>query len=204
VELCAEALRLGDLLYTLMPGEAEVCGLQALMLLNHSRRAARVDRHGRSVLLADQDRRLWDRTQIDAGLALLRRAALTGSVGQYWLQAAIVAEHARAVSADDTDWVRICELYDSLVAVTRSSPVVQLNRSIAVSMADGPAAGLALLGPLSTQLDGYLYYHSARADMYRRLGEDEQAAAAYRRALQLATNDVQRAALHGRLEDLIA
>ncbi|WP_322763379.1 RNA polymerase sigma factor, partial [Frankia sp. Cr2] len=164
-ELCTEALHLGDLLHTLMPAESEICGLQALMLLNHSRRHARVDQAGGAVLLPDQDRGLWDRSEIDAGMALLRRAARDGSVGQYWLQAAIVAEHARADAARETDWARICLLYESLVALTRS-PVVRLNQSIAVSMADGPAAGLALLEPLASHLDRYLYFHSARADMH--------------------------------------
>jgi RNA polymerase sigma-70 factor, ECF subfamily len=201
-ELCAEALRIGELLHTLMPGESEVCGLQALMLLNHSRRNARVDRSGDSILLPDQDRRLWDRSEIDAGLALLRRAARDGSVGQYWLQAAIVAEHARAGTAAATDWARICVLYESLVALTRS-PVVELNRSIAVSMADGPGAGLRLLEPLAAQLGGYVYFHSARADMHRRLGDRAQAEAAYRRAVELAVNDVQRASLHRSLDQLI-
>jgi RNA polymerase sigma-70 factor, ECF subfamily len=197
-ELCAEALRLGDLLLSLMPGETEVCGLQALMLLNHSRRHARVDSAGDFVLLPDQDRRLWDAAEIDTGIALLRRAARAGSVGQYWLQAAIVAEHARAARPEETDWPRICRLYESLVALTRS-PVVELNRSIAVSMADGPAAGLRLLEPLAPQLDGYVYFQAARADMHRRLGERATAEAACRRALSLATNDVQRAALRRRL-----
>lgn len=201
-ELCAEALRIGELLQMLMPGESEVCGLQALMLLNHSRRNARVDRSGDSVLLADQNRRLWDSAEIDAGLALLRRAARNGSVGQYWLQAAIVAEHARASTAAATDWARICVLYESLVALTRS-PVVELNRSIAVSMADGPGAGLRLLEPLAAHLDGYVYFHSAQADMHRRLGDRARAEAAYRRAVELAVNDVQRASLHRSLDQLI-
>jgi RNA polymerase sigma-70 factor (ECF subfamily) len=197
-ELCAEALRLGALLHELMPGEPEVCGLQALMLLNHSRRDARLDTDGAAVGLAKQDRRRWDRGEIDGGLALLRRAARMGSVGQYWLQAAIVAEHARAGTADATDWHRICRLYEHLLTLT-SSPVVRLNHAIAVSMAEGPDAGLGLLSPLDGLLDGYVYLHSARADMYERLGDMRHARAAYRRALELAANDVERAALHRRL-----
>jgi RNA polymerase sigma-70 factor (ECF subfamily) len=200
-DVCAEALRVGELLCQLMPGEPEVLGLQALMLLDHSRRDARVDAAGAMVLLADQDRRHWDRAEIDAGLVLLRRAARTGSVGQYWLQAAIVAEHARAPTAAATDWRRICRLYESLVELTRS-PVAALNRAIAVSMAEGPAAALRLLLPLASRLDGYVYYHSACADMHRRLGARAEAEAAYQRAVELAANDVQRAALSARLAEL--
>lgn len=202
-ELCAEALRLGDLLHQLMPGEPEVLGLQALMLLDHSRRHARVDDSGGIVLLADQDRRLWDTANIDEGIALLRKAARLGRAGQYWLQAAIVSEHARAPSGEVKDWRRICRLYDSLAALTRS-PVVELNRAIAVSMAEGPAAGLRLLESLAGRLDGYVYFHSARADMYRRLGARAEAGAAYRRAAALAGNDMQRAALTARLDEVSA
>jgi RNA polymerase sigma-70 factor (ECF subfamily) len=197
-ELCAEALRLGALLHALMPGEPEVCGLQALMLLNHSRRHTRLDASGAAVGLADQDRGRWDRTEIDSGLALLRRAVRIGSVGQYWLQAAIVAEHARARTPAATDWPRICRLYEHLLTLTRS-PIVRLNHAIAVSMADGPAAGLQLLSPLDVHLTGYVYLHSARADMYERLGDVQHAQSAYHRALELAANDVERAALHRRL-----
>jgi RNA polymerase sigma-70 factor (ECF subfamily) len=202
-ELCAEALRLGDLLHQLMPGEPEVLGLQALMLLAHSRRRARVDDAGNLVLLPDQDRRRWDTANIDEGIALLRKAARQGPVGQYWLQAAIVSEHARAPSAEAKDWRRICRLYDSLAELTRS-PVVELNRAIAVSLAEGPAAGLRLLEPLAWRLDGYVYFHSARADMYRRFGARDEARAAYRRAVALAGNDVQRAALTARLGEVSA
>jgi len=198
-ELCDEALRLGALLHTLMPSEPEVSGLQALMLLNHARRAARTDPAGDLVLLPDQDRSQWNTGEIEAGLALLRRAARAGSVGQYWLQAAIVAEHARAPTAEATDWPRICRLYDHLLSVTRSR-IVALNRAIAVSFADGPAAGLRLLEPLSAQLDGYVYLHVARADMHRRLGNRAASAAAYQRAYVLAANDVQRAALSRQLD----
>jgi RNA polymerase sigma-70 factor (ECF subfamily) len=201
--LSAEALRVGELLCRLMPGEPEVLGLHALMLLNHSRRHARVDASGAMVLLADQDRTLWDRTDIERGLALLRRGTRTGSVGQYWLQAAIVAEHAHPATAESTDWPRICRLYDVLVDLT-GSPVVALNRAIAVSMATGPADGLRLLDPLVAQLNGYLYYHVAAADMHRRLGANAAAAQSYRRALDLATNDVQRAALSTRLDEVSA
>jgi RNA polymerase sigma-70 factor (ECF subfamily) len=202
-ELCAEALRLGALLSELMPGEPEVLGLYALMLLSHSRRRARTDGSGGMVLLADQDRRRWEQPKIDRGLALVRQAARVGSVGQYWLQAAIVAEHVRAPSVDDTDWAHVCRLYDSLLDLTRSA-VVALNRAIAVSMIEGPEAGLRLLEPVAGELDGYVYFHSSRADLYRRAGEQWRARAAYRRALELATNEVQRAALDARLEELAA
>ncbi len=201
--LSAEAMRIGELLCRLMPGEPEVLGLQALMLLNHSRRHARVAPSGAMVVLAEQDRRLWDRAEIERGLALLRQGTRNGSVGQYWLQAAIVAEHANPDTAQATDWDRICRLYDLLFDLTRS-PVVQLNRAIAVSMAHGPAAGLRLLEPLAAHLDGYVYFHSATADMHRRLGANTEAAQSYRRALDLTTNDVQRAALNTRLHEVTA
>jgi RNA polymerase sigma-70 factor, ECF subfamily len=200
-DLCREGLRLGELLCHLMPTEPEVLGLRALMLLHHSRRHARVDGSGAMILMPDQDRGLWDRAEVDEGVALIHRAAQIGSVGQYWLQAAIVAEHAGAPTAEMTDWDRICGLYRSLVELTRS-PVVELNRAIAVSMAQGPEAGLRLLAPLSTQLDGYVLYHSAGADMHRRLGDYPEAATAYRRAVELADNDVQRAALSARLAEV--
>jgi RNA polymerase sigma-70 factor (ECF subfamily) len=200
-ELCAEALRLGALLHALMPAEPEVSGLQALMLLHHSRRDARLDEAGAAVGLSDQDRGRWDRSAIDESMALLRRAARSGSVGQYWLQAAIVAEHARAVTAEATDWPRICRLYEHLMALT-TSPVVRLNHAIAVSMADGPATGLRLLAPLEVPLDGYVYLHVALADMHDRLGDAERARAAYERALALSANDVQRAALSRRFSSL--
>jgi RNA polymerase sigma-70 factor (ECF subfamily) len=198
-DLCREALRLGQLLSGWMPAEPEVLGLYALMLLNHSRRRTRVDGDGSMVLLPDQNRRRWDRAEIDAGLALLRRGAQAGSVGQYWLQAAIVAEHARARTAAATDWEQICRLYASLVALTRS-PVVALNQAIAESIAHGPAAGLRLLEPLRARLHDYPYFHSAAADMHRRLGNRSEAASAYRRALQLTPNDSQRTALTARLD----
>jgi len=188
-ELCAEALRLGALLHALMPAEPEVSGLRALMLLNHSRRDARLDEAGAAVGLSDQDRGRWDRAEIDESMALLRRAARSGSVGQYWLQAAIVAEHARAATAEATDWPRICRLYEHLLALTKS-PVVRLNH--------GPAAGIRLLAPLEEPLDGYVYLHIALADMHDRLGDAERTRAAYGRALALSANDVQRAALRQR------
>ena len=198
-ELCDEALRLGALLPRAHAGRARGERTRGAHLLNHARRSARTDPNGDRVLLAEQGRSRWDANEIEAGLALLRRAAHSGSVGQYWLQAAIVAEHARAATAEETNWPRICQLYEHLLTVTRSL-IVALNRAIAVSMADGPAAGLRLLEPLTEQLDSYLYLHAARADMHRRLGNTAAATAAYRRAHDLADNDVQRAALGRRLD----
>ncbi len=199
-DLCAEALRLGRVLAGLMPDEPEILGLQALMLLQDSRRDARTDADGRLVLLADQDRGRWDRTAIGAAVALLDRAVELGPPGPYVLQAAIAAEHAHAPAAADTDWRRIAGLYARLGAVA-PSPVVELNRAVAVAMADGPAAGLALVDALSG-LDGYHLLHATRADLLRRLGRDADALAAYGRALELVSNPVERAFLEGRVAEL--
>jgi RNA polymerase sigma-70 factor (ECF subfamily) len=198
-ELCAEAIRLTRILASIMPGEPEVLGLLALMLLHDSRRAARVDATGKLVLLEDQDRSLWDREQIAEGTALVRRV-LAAPPGPYAIQAAIAAEHARAASAADTDWARIRRLYDWLLAV-QPSPVVELNRAVAVAMAEGPARGLELIDELDA-LDGYPLLHSSRADLLRRLGRREEAAAAYARAVELTTNPVQRSFLERRLAEL--
>jgi RNA polymerase sigma-70 factor (ECF subfamily) len=196
-ELCDEAIRLGRVLTALMPDEPEALGLLALMLLHHSRRDSRLDASGDLVLLEDQDRSLWRRDELDEGLALAERA---GAAAPYAIQAAIAAEHARAKRAEDTDWRRIAALYDRLEA-SAPSPVVTLNRAVAVAMADGPEDGLALLDELAEtgQLDDYRLLHSARADLLRRLGRDADAAAAYRRALELATNPVERRFLERRL-----
>jgi RNA polymerase sigma-70 factor (ECF subfamily) len=197
-ELCDEAIRLGRVLVELMPDEPEARGLLALMLLSHSRRDARVDEHGDMVLLEDQDRSLWHRDELEQGLAL---AAPPGEgAGEYGLQAAIAAEHARAARAEDTDWARIASLYQSLTAVNRSA-VVELNRAVAVAMADGPARGLRLLDELeaSGRLGDYHLLHSARAALLARIGRDPEAAVAYGRALALATNPVERRFLERRL-----
>ena len=196
-ELCDEAIRLGRVLTALMPDEPEALGLLALMLLHNSRRDARLDAAGDLVLLEDQDRSLWRRDELEEGLALAGRA---GVAAPYAIQAAIAAEHARAELAEDTDWRRIAALYDRLEA-SAPSPVVTLNRAVAVAMADGPERGLELLDGLAErgELDDYRLLHSARADLLRRLGRDAAAAAAYARALELATNPVERRFLERRL-----
>jgi RNA polymerase sigma-70 factor, ECF subfamily len=199
-ELCAEAIRLARLLATIMPREPEVQGLAALMLLQDSRRLARLDEHGGLVLLADQDRSLWDRDEIAEGLVLVRRASAHQPPGPYTLQAAIAAEHARAASSAATDWTRIRRLYDWL-AFVQPSPVVELNRAVAVAMTEGTERGLELIGGIEG-LDSYQHLHSARADLLRRAGRREEAVAAYGRALDLATNPVERAFLTKRLAQL--
>jgi RNA polymerase sigma-70 factor, ECF subfamily len=202
-DLAAEAVRLGRLLAELLPDEPEVLGLLALMLLTDARRAARTTADGDLVLLADQDRSRWDRDGIAEGTALLRRAVAAEPVGPYTLQAAIAATHARAPRAEATDWDRIVGLYD-LLARADPSPVVELNRAVAVAMRDGPAAGLALVDDLlgRGQLDGYHLAHAARADLLARLGRTAEARAAYRRAMALAGQEPERRFLQGRLAEL--
>ena len=195
-ELCSEAIRLARVLRALMPDEAEVRGLLSLMLLQDSRRDARTDASGRLVLLEEQDRSLWDRGEIDEGLALLAGAG----GGAYALQAGIAAEHARAHAPEETDWPRIARLYERL-AEAAPSPVVDLNRAVAVAMAEGPARGLELVDDLDG-LDGYHLFHAARADLLRRLGRGEEAAAAYHRALELAGQPAQRDFLRRRLAEV--
>ena len=194
-ELCAEAIRLAVLLATLMPDEAEVHGLHALLLLQDARRDARI-RDGGLVLLEQQDRSLWDRDEIAQGRLALERALALRAPGPYQLQAGIAAAH----SEDESDWVRISLLYRRLAELA-PSPVVDLNRAVAVAMADGPAAGLALVDRVAG-LDDYYLLHSARADLLRRLGRTGEAAAAYGRALELAPSDVERDFLRGRLSEL--
>jgi RNA polymerase sigma-70 factor (ECF subfamily) len=204
-ELCAEAIRLGRALGELMPDEAEVSGLLALMLLHDSRRAARVTADGAPVLLADQDRTRWDRAEIAEGAALVNRALRLGKAGPYQLQAAIAALHAEAVTAEGTDWPQIAELY-RLLALASPSPVVELNRAAAVAMADGPERGLELIDrpEIAGALDGYIWLHAARADLLRRLDRRSQARAAYSRALALTDNRAERAYLEGRLAEVCA
>jgi RNA polymerase sigma-70 factor (ECF subfamily) len=199
-ELCEEAIRLGKLLAVLMPDEAEVLGLLSLMLLQDSRRDARVGAAGELVLLEDQDRSRWNRARIGEGVRMLERAMTRRRPGAYQLQAAIAALHAQAASSDDTDWQQIAALYGRLEELT-GSPVVSLNKAVAVAMAWGPDAGLDAVEGL-TGLDGYHLYHATRADLLRRLERAEEAGLAYRRALELATNPVERRFLERRLEEV--
>jgi RNA polymerase sigma-70 factor (ECF subfamily) len=206
-ELCVEAIRLARLVAELMLEQPECTGLLALLLLQDSRRDARVSPDGSLVLLEAQDRDRWDRAEIAEGLALVD-VALLAAVGRgtrsgpYVLQAAIAAGHARAPRAEDTDWPAIARLYDALV-VEVPTPVVELNRAVAVAMADGPGAGLALVEVLGAQgeLDGYHLFHATRADLLRRLGRRADASRAYERALGLATNRAERAFLARRLAE---
>jgi RNA polymerase sigma-70 factor, ECF subfamily len=196
-ELCAEAIRLARVLRSLMPDEPEVAGLLALMLLQDSRRDARTGPDGELVLLEVQNRGLWDREQIEEGLGLVERLP----PGPYALQAAIAAQHARAVSPEATDWARIADLYALLARVT-PSPVVELNRAVAVAMAEGEERGLELMAPLEDELDGYHLLHAARADLLRRLGRNAEAAASYARSLELTRQPAERAFLEGRLAEV--
>jgi RNA polymerase sigma-70 factor (ECF subfamily) len=199
-DLCDEAIRLGKLLAVLMPDEAEALGLLALMLLQDSRRDARTGSDGELVLLEEQDRELWDRPRIDEGLRVLDHALAFRRPGPYQLQAAIAALHARAQSPEETDWTQIAALYSELERRT-GSPVIALNRAVAVAMAEGPEQGLRLAETISG-LDGYHLFHATRADLLRRLERHAEAAAAYRRALDLATNPVERAFLERRLGEV--
>ena len=202
-ELCAEAVRLGRVLAELMPDEGEALGLLALLLLHDARREGRVGPGGELVLLEDQDRSRWDRAKIHEGIKLLDQAIRRGPAGPYRLQACIAALHAVAPTAEATDWRRIILLYDQLMAVS-GSPVVALNRAVAVAMVEGPAAGLDLMDTLaaSGSLDSYHLLHAARGDLLRRLGRAPEAAAAYRRALELATNPVEQTFLTHRLSEV--
>jgi RNA polymerase sigma-70 factor (ECF subfamily) len=201
-DLCAEAIRLGRVLIELLP-EPEAMGLLALMLLQESRRAARTSRDGDLVLLDDQDRSLWNRAQIAEGAALVERALSTRRFGPYTLQAAIAAVHAEAPDAAATDWAQIVGLYDVLARV-EPSPVVALNRAVAVAMCDGPLAGLALIDAILArgELADYHLAHSARADMCRRLGRTAEARAAYQQALVLTRQEPERRFLERRLREL--
>jgi RNA polymerase sigma-70 factor, ECF subfamily len=194
VDLAAEAIRLGDALAGLMPDEPEAYGLLALMLLNDARREARFD-HGELVLLPDQDRSLWDASEIARGRELLDRALALGGRGSYVIQAAIASLHIE----ETQDWPEIVALYSELLRLT-GSPVVAMNRAIAVAEAKGPEAGLALVDGLD--LDGYQYFHSTRADLLRRLGRADEARAAFERALELTHAEPERRFLQRRIRDL--
>jgi RNA polymerase sigma-70 factor (ECF subfamily) len=202
-DLCAEAIRLGRLLVTLMPDEPEVYALLALMLLHDARRDART-RDGELVLLAEQDRSRWDRAAIDEGVRLLDRSIRLKAdreAGAYQLQAAVAALHAGAPSSEGTDWAEIADLYAALERV-HGTPVVRLNRAAAVAMAEGPEAGLRLVDGVGDELAEFHPFHAARADLLRRAGRRDEAAAAYRRAVALCANAVERRFLEGRLAEL--
>ncbi len=201
-DLSGEAIRLGRVLSRLMP-EPEVLGLLGLMLLHESRRQARTTPQGDLVLLEDQDRTLWNRAQIAEGSALVERTLSSGGFGPYTLQAAIAAVHANASSASETDWQEIVALYDLLLRL-QPSPVVELNRAVAVAMHDGPRAGLALIDTILERGDlaGYHLAHAARADLYRRLLQKEEARASYAQALRLARQEQERRFLERRLAEL--
>jgi RNA polymerase sigma-70 factor, ECF subfamily len=202
-DLCGDGIRLGRMLVDLLPGEAEAMGLLALMLLQDSRRAARIDDRGRIMLLAHQDRTRWDRNEIHEGLDLLTRALVIGRPGPYQIQAAIAAVHADASKAEETDWAEIVALYDQLIAID-PSPVIHLNRAVAVSMTTGPAAALELVDRLAAQgsLDEYHLLHATRGAFLRRLDRREDTLDAYRRALDLATNPVDRLFLQEEIASL--
>ena len=197
-ELLDEAIRLAKLLAVLMPDDADTLGLLALMLLQDARRRARVDADGALVLLEEQDRDLWDQGRIDEGRRVLARALALRVAGPYQLQAAVASLHAE----DETDWRQVAALYGRLAELA-PSPVVELNRAVAVAMAEGPARGLELVEPLADELGSYHLFHSARADLLRRVGRLEEAAESYRRALDLAGEDVERSFLRRRLLEVV-
>jgi len=198
-DLCAEAIRLARLLVELMPDEPEVLGLLALLLLTEARRPARVAPDGSMVLLPNQDRSTWDRALIEEGHALVRRCLQRDAPGPYQIQAAINAVHTDSADAADTDWKQIVALYDQLLALT-PTPVVALNRAVALAEVSGPDVALDIVDGLD--LDTYQPFHSTRADLLRRLGRDVEAAAAYREALALTTNPAEREFLEHRLAAL--
>ena len=202
-ELCSEAVRLGRTLCELLPQEPESLGLVALMLLHGSRRNTRIDSHGALVPLEEQDRARWDHTQIEEGLDLLESALRLRSIGPYQLQAAIAAVHAQARTAGETDWREISALYQELARLA-PSPVIALNHAVAVAMCEGLEAGLALVDRAgsSGELDEYYLFHAARADILRRLERSEESIEAYRRALALVSNSVERDYLDRRLKSL--
>jgi RNA polymerase sigma-70 factor, ECF subfamily len=201
--LCDEAIRLARLLLRLFQGEAEIIGLTALLLLQHSRSAARLDGAGQIVLMEDQDRRLWNRTMIGEGLALIDKAIRHAQPGPYQVQAAIAALHARAATPKETDWPQIELLYATLERL-QPSPVVTLNRAVAVSKVQGPAAALTLLEPLAAKLSGYFYFHGVRGALLAELGRVEEARDAYNRAIALANTMPEAAHIRRQLDRLMS
>lgn len=199
--LCDEAIRLGRLLQRLFPTEPEIMGLVALMLLQHARHRARLDANGQIVLLEDQDRSLWEAPMLTEGRALVEKALRHQEPGTYQVQAAIAAQHARAKRAADTDWGSIDRLYQTL-EVIQPSPVVTLNRAVAVSKARGPAAALALVTPLAEKLDGYFHYHGVRGGLLLQLGDAAGAREAFNRAIALAGSPAEAAHIRLHLDRL--
>jgi RNA polymerase sigma-70 factor, ECF subfamily len=203
-ELCAEAIRLVRVVVDLLP-DAEALGLLALMLLHDSRRHARIDSQGDLILLEDQNRSLWDQTEIQEGLAILDRALHMHHIGQYQLQATITALHAQAAHAEATDWKQIAVLYGKLAQLS-PTPVIALNWAVAIAMSEGYVRGLQIMDKLDEEgkLDGYYLFHAARADMLRRTGWLDEAHTAYNRALDLCQNTVEQSFLRKRLREVEA
>lgn len=202
-DLCAEAIRLARVLCELMPNEPENLGLLALMLLQDSRREARINERGELVILDQQDRSTWDRKKIEEGINLVERILPLGRVGNYQIQAAIAAVHAEAKTAEETDWRQIVALYRELMRIN-SSPIVALNHAVAVAMTGEVTEGLALMDEANAarKLEHYYLYHASRADLLRRLHRKDEATTAYRRALALATNQVEQQYLRRRLREV--
>lgn len=199
--LCDEAIRLARVLLRLFPAEPEIMGLTALMLLQHARATARFDGDGHAVLLDRQDRALWNKAMITEGLALLDKAIRHRSPGPYQLQAAIAALHVRATTPEDTDWVQIDLLYATL-EIMQPSPVVTLNRAVAVSKLRGPEAALAMVEPLSDKLSGYFYYHGMRGALLEQLGRTGEAREGFQKAIALATTAAEAAHIRTHLDAL--
>ena len=202
-DLCAEAIRLGRVLCELLPDEPENLGLLALMLLQDSRREARVNNEGELVTLEEQDRLRWDAREIEEGVQLVQRALRMRRLGSYQLQAAIAAVHAEAHTADQTDWRQIIALYEELMRIT-SSPIVALNHAAAVAMGQSLERGLRLIEAAGDTLQNYYLFHASRADLLRRLHRFNEAAAAYETALSLTTNRVEQNYIRGRLRSISA
>jgi RNA polymerase sigma-70 factor (ECF subfamily) len=201
--LCVEAIRLARLLLSLFPTEPEIMALAALLMLQHARAPARFDADGQPVLLEDQDRSLWDRQLIGEGLALLDKALRHQQPGPYQVQAAIAALHARASTAEKTDWAEIDLLYGTLERM-QPSPVVSLNRAVAVSKVRGPAEALAMIEPLAGKLKDYFYFHGARGAFLKELGRSDEARVAFDRAIALANSPAEAAHIRMQLDRLSA
>jgi RNA polymerase sigma-70 factor (ECF subfamily) len=200
--LCEEAIRLGRLLLRLFPGEPEVMGLTALMLFQHARTAARLDGDGNIVLLDDQDRSLWNRVSISEGHALIEKALRTGRPGPYQLQAAIAGVHAHAARPEDTDWAEIDLLYAALESI-QPSPVVTLNRAVAIAKVRGPAAALDMIEPLAKPLAGYFHFHGLKGGLLMQLGRSDEARVAFDRAIALANTAAEAAHIRLHIDRLM-